>query len=98
MHDRFGAEVRVRHDESGDRQLFLVRGASVAVPIAGYVRSRGGNVVIEGANWLLADMALPQAQALRREAGVLAVGGVHVDAERFARFQKLLQGPGIPLG
>ncbi len=97
MHDRFGAEVRVRHSEGGDRQLFLVRGASVAVPIAGYVRSRGGNVVMEGANWLLAEMAVPQAQALRREAGILAVGGVHVDPERFTQFQKLLKGPGIPL-
>lgn len=95
MHDRFGADVRVSFHNTGDRQLFLVRGASAAVPMEGIVRSHGGRTVIKGATWLLAELPMAQAQVLRRKAGILSVGGVSVDPERFAQFQRAAQGSGI---
>lgn len=97
MRDRFGADVRIRHHETGDRQLFLVRGASPAVPVAGFVRSQGGRAVLTGGNWVLAEMALSAAQALRRQAGILSVGGVSVDPKRFALFESAIEKTGLKL-
>jgi hypothetical protein len=96
MHERFGADVRVRHEETTDRQLFLVRGVSADVPLTGLIRSRGGKVVLQGSRWVLAELSLLEAQGLRRQSGVFSVGGVSVDPKRFALFRQALEASGNP--
>lgn len=87
---KFGAEIKFTLPESDDRQLALVKSSSPELRLSALTRSRGGRVVLEGRDWVVAELSLHDALEMRRLQGVAFVGGVSLDAGRFARFGELI--------
>ena len=87
--DRFGATVNVQATASDQRQFFLVISASSGINLTVLAPSHGGRVVLNGRNWIVAELGFNDATALSRSPGVALVGGVSIDSQKLAAFGKL---------
>jgi len=90
MQRRFGAKMKVSRPPDADRQLFFILG-SVSGQLAGTISGLDGKVVLQGPNWVLAEMGFSSAMALRRIPGVRLAGGVSMDSARAEQIRKVLE-------
>lgn len=92
--DSFGAKVKLTFPESNEGQFFWVKSSSPDINLAALTRSHGGRVVLEGRDWVIVELGFNEAMELRKLQGVILVGGVSLDPQRFAAFGKF---PGFNL-
>jgi hypothetical protein len=93
---RFGAKVQVSPPKTTDRQLFFVRGSG-GERLEGIIRAAGGRPVLRAPGWVLAEISLPQAMALKTVNGVRSISGVNIDPKRFEFFQQVIRTRGATL-
>jgi len=89
MAEQFGARVSFNLRPATPCQLFLMRSHPATAPLAGWVRARGGKVVLQGSGWMLAELGLQDAMEMRKFPGIFFVGGVSVDPKRFELFRRV---------
>jgi hypothetical protein len=93
---QFGATVKLERGTSTDRQLFIIRFRLPGDPVPGFVRAKGGKIVLGGRGWVLAEIAYPQAMSLRKSTGVISVRGVSIDPKRLEMFRRAVEGARPP--
>lgn len=93
---QFGATIRLERGNSTDRQLFIIRFRLPGDPVPGFVRAKGGRIVLGGRAWMLAEIAYSQAMSLQRAPGIISVRGVSIDPKRLELFRRAVEGARPP--
>lgn len=86
----FGAKINLQLPQSNQHQTFLVKSAVSQVNLIALISSYGGQILINGRAWVIAQLLFQQAMELRKRPEVAFVGGITLDPQRFTVFSKSL--------
>ena len=87
----FGAKISLQLPQSNQHQTFLVKSADPRVNLPTLISSRGGQILIDGKVWVIAQLVFHQAMELRKLREIAFVGGVTLDPQRFGAFSQSIK-------
>jgi hypothetical protein len=85
----FGAEIKLTLPAPGQQHLFLVKSNYPLSHLIGLVRSGGGQINFQGNDWIIAQLSFEAGMGLQQAPGIVFVGSIFLDAERFLAFKRL---------
>jgi hypothetical protein len=87
----FGAKINLQIPQSNQHQTFLVKSAYSQVNLPALISSQGGQILIDGRVWVIAQLMFHQAMELRKLREIAFVGGITLDPQRFTAFSQPLE-------
>lgn len=87
----FGAKINLQLPQSNQPQTFLVKSAVPQVNLIALISSYGGQILINGRVWVIAQLLFQQAMELRKRPEIAFVGGVTLEPQRFTTFSQSLE-------